>query len=99
MAIPVGSADWRCGAKRKGAAMPPLPLRIDEVIERAFRTAAFDGRKVTLRVIFVDFAMSARCPLLPRERPQKRTCVLFDRDARLLCLNALPCQLFPTLSR
>jgi hypothetical protein len=43
MAIPVGSADWRCGAKRKGAAMPPLPLRIDEVIERAFRTAAFGG--------------------------------------------------------
>jgi hypothetical protein len=50
MAIPVGSADWRCGAKRKGAAMPPLPLRIDEVIERAFRTAAFDGRKVSLWV-------------------------------------------------
>ena len=30
--------------------MPPLPLRIDEVIERAFRTTAFDDRKVSLWV-------------------------------------------------
>ena len=67
MAIPVGSADWRCGAKRKGAAMPPLPLRIDEVIERAFRTTAFDDRRVSLWVMNCGVRLGWSCPLYPGE--------------------------------
>ena len=67
MAIPVGSADWRCGAKRKGAAMPPLSLRIDEVIERAFRTTAFDDRRVSLWVMNCGVRLGWSCPLYPGE--------------------------------
>jgi hypothetical protein len=39
-----------------------------------------DGLEMTLRVNRVNFAMSARCQLSPRERPHKRTCVLFGRS-------------------
>jgi hypothetical protein len=35
----------------RGAAIAILPERIDEVIERTFRTAAFGGRKVSLWVM------------------------------------------------
>jgi hypothetical protein len=49
----------------QGRGHAALPLRIDEVIERAFRTAAFDGRKVSLWVISGRFAIDTQCPLLP----------------------------------
>jgi hypothetical protein len=66
MAVPVDLAHWRCGVKRNDAATPPLPLGIDEMIERAFRTAAFDERKVSLwvrkRPDYQGHAMSASTP-------------------------------------
>ena len=39
--------------------------------QKAFRTASIDGGEVTLWVTSDQIAMSAQCPLLPHERPNR----------------------------
>jgi hypothetical protein len=63
-----------------------------------FRNAAIGAGEVTLWVIRVELLCRRDVRYCPESDRKSGHAVLFGPDARLLWLQALTCQLFPTLS-